>query len=82
MTVHDAFADAAEARAHYDVDLAPDLGALAGFDAVIGAVAHAPYVAFAAADFARLARRGGLVADVKGLWRAQQMPDGIRRWML
>ncbi len=82
VTVHDAFADAAEARAHYDVDLAPDLRALAGFDAVIGAVAHAPYVAFAAADFARLARRGGLVADVKGLWRAQQMPDGIRRWML
>jgi UDP-N-acetyl-D-galactosamine dehydrogenase len=82
VTVHDAFADSVEARAIYNVELARDLGKLGGFDAVIGAVAHAPYVAFGAVDFARLARQGGLIADIKGIWRGTPLPDGIRRWSL
>ncbi len=82
VTVHDAFADRDEAQQFYGVDLAPDLGALAGFDALVGAVTHAPYALFAAADFQRLVTAGGLVADVKGMWRKQALPDGMRRWQL
>jgi UDP-N-acetyl-D-glucosamine/UDP-N-acetyl-D-galactosamine dehydrogenase len=43
---------------------------------------HAPYAAFGAADFARLVRPGGLVADVKGMWRNTVLPDGLRRWSI
>src|SRR5581483_8774734 len=69
VTVHDAYADAEEAEAHYGIALAGDLAKLHGFDALVGAVTHAPYVGLAAADFARLVRPGGLVADIKGMWR-------------
>jgi len=82
VTVHDAFADPAEAKAHYGIELAGDLGSLGGFDAIVGAVPHAPYAALTAADFARLVRRGGLVADIKGMWRTADLPEGLRRWQL
>jgi UDP-N-acetyl-D-galactosamine dehydrogenase len=82
VTVHDAFADPAEARAQYDIELAGDLGALSGFDALVGAVPHMPYAALARADFARLVRPGGLVADIKGMWRKTAFPDGLRRWQI
>jgi UDP-N-acetyl-D-galactosamine dehydrogenase len=82
VAVHDAFADAEEAEAEYGIALAGDLAKLAGFDALVGAVMHAPYAAFAAADFARLVRPGGLVADVKGMWRGATLPAGLRRWQI
>jgi len=80
VTVHDAFADADEARQHYGIELAGDLAGLAGFDALVGAVTHAPYAAFTAADFARLLRPGGLVADIKGMWRKSPLPPSLIRW--
>jgi UDP-N-acetyl-D-galactosamine dehydrogenase len=82
VAVHDAFADAGEAEAEYGIALAGDLAKLAGFDAVVGAVMHAPYAALGAADFARLVRPGGLVADVKGMWRNTSLPAGLRRWSI
>jgi len=82
VTVHDAFADADEAEAHYGIPLAGDLAKLVGFDALIGAVTHAPYAAFAAPDFTRLVRPGGLVADIKGMWRKTAFPAGLRRWQI
>jgi UDP-N-acetyl-D-galactosamine dehydrogenase len=82
VAVHDAFADAEEAEAEYGIALAGDLAKLAGFDALVGAVMHRPYAAFAAADFARLVRPGGLVADVKGMWRGAPLPPGLRRWQI
>ena len=82
VTVHDAFADPGEAKAHYGVELAADLGALAGFDALVGAVPHAAYTLLAAADFTRLVRQGGLVADVKGMWRHADVPNNLKRWEL
>ena len=82
VAVHDAYADAEEAAAEYGIALAGDLANLRGFDALVGAVMHAPYAAFAAADFARLVRPGGLVADVKGMWRNTALPDTLTRWSI
>jgi len=82
VEVHDGHADPAEARAIYGLDLAPALATLAGYDALVGAVAHDEYRKLAIADFARLVKPGGLVADVKGLWRKAELPAGIRRWEL
>jgi len=82
VTVHDAFADHEEAAVECGLLLAGPLEKLRGYDAVVGAVMHAPYAAFGAADFARLVRPGGLVADVKGMWRRAALPAGLRRWSI
>ena len=80
--MHDALADPEEARAHYGFELAGEIAGLSGFDAVIGAVAHDAYRGLGAADLARLLRKDGLVADIKGIWRGLALPDGLKRWAL
>jgi UDP-N-acetyl-D-galactosamine dehydrogenase len=81
VAVHDAVADAAEARREYGLELLSDLSK-GGYDAVVGAVAHAAYAALSPEELTRLVRPGGLVADIKGLWRHLALADGIRRWEL
>jgi UDP-N-acetyl-D-galactosamine dehydrogenase len=82
VAVFDPIADRAEASAAFGVDLAADLDALSGYDAVIGAVAHDLFRDFTAERFTTLLAPGGLVADVKGIWRHRELPSGIRRWQL
>ncbi len=82
VTVHDAFADAEEAEAEYRIALAGPLETLSAFDAVVGAVMHAPYAALKAEDFGRLVRPGGLVVDVKGMWRSLALPASFARWSI
>ncbi len=79
--VHDAFADPEEARQEHGVELVPDLAG-GPYDAVVGAVMHGPYLELGASEFARLLRAGGLLADVKGMWRSLALPDTVRRWSL
>jgi len=81
VTVHDAIADPEEARHEYGLELLADLSR-GGHDAVVGAVAHTAYAGFAGAELARLAKPGGLIADIKGQWRGLALPDGLRRWEL
>ena len=81
VTVHDPLADAAEATHEYGLTL--DAHALERrYDAVIAAVPHARYRAMSPAEVAGLLRPDGLVADVKGMWRAVSFPEGVRRWQL
>ncbi len=80
--VHDPLAPAEEARQLYGIDLCPGLGDVSGYDCLIGAVAHREYRAFVPEDFARLVRPGGVVADIKGMWRDVVLPEGLRRWQL
>jgi UDP-N-acetyl-D-galactosamine dehydrogenase len=82
VDVHDALADAAEARHEYDVALMDGLDGAAGYDAVVGAVSHDSYAAFGDVEFTRLVKPGGLVADVKGMWRKTALPAGLKRWSL
>lgn len=81
VTVHDPLADPAEAAHEYGLALDPQaLGRR--YDAVVGAVSHAAYRGMSAAEVAGLVREGGLVADVKGMWRGLDLPPGLRRWSL
>ena len=82
VDVHDAFADAAEAKAIYGIDLRPGLDGPQRFDCIVGAVPHAPYRDFTPATFERLLMDGGLVADIKGMWRGLEIPARFRRWQL
>ena len=79
VTVHDPIADPAEAAQFYDIALARDLES--GFDAVIGAVAHDAYIALGDDQLAGLLKPGGVLADIKGIWRSRSIA-GLRRWQL
>ncbi|MBM3542758.1 MAG: nucleotide sugar dehydrogenase, partial [Alphaproteobacteria bacterium] len=82
VDIHDAHADKAEAKRDYGIDLMGDLDAARGYDVVVAAVAHSAYVRLDDAALARLVTPGGLVADVKGIWRARALPASLRRWQL
>jgi UDP-N-acetyl-D-galactosamine dehydrogenase len=82
LTVHDPLADPEEAKAVYGLDLVPSLDGRGPVDCVVGAVPHDVYQAFTDETFARLLKPGGLMADVKGMWRRLTLADGYRRWSL
>jgi UDP-N-acetyl-D-glucosamine/UDP-N-acetyl-D-galactosamine dehydrogenase len=82
LSVHDPLADSAEALALYGLRLLDRLPAEGAFDAVLGGVPHRAYAALDGLALARLLRPGGLVADLKGLWRRLELPEGLQRWTL
>lgn len=82
VTLHDPLADPNEAQHEYGLMLAPRLDQLSGFDAVLAAVPHAAYRSFADAELARLVKSGGLIADLKGMWRDRTLPPGLTYWTL
>src|SRR4051794_38630172 len=81
VTVHDPLADAAEAHHEYGLTLDPE-ALVSRYDIVIGAVPHAGYREMDAAAIAALATDGGLVADLKGMWRHLALDGGLDRWTL
>jgi UDP-N-acetyl-D-galactosamine dehydrogenase len=80
VDVHDPQADAAEAKAHYGLTLLPELNASQPYDCLICAVPHEAYRGFDGARLSALVKSGGLVADLKGVWRKLDLPPGLRRW--
>jgi UDP-N-acetyl-D-galactosamine dehydrogenase len=84
VNVHDPRADGAEAKATYGIELRADLFAVpdGGYDCLIGAVAHDQYRGLSEADLARLVKPGGLIADIKAIWRGRELPAGRQRWQL
>jgi len=79
---HDAMADLDEAKALYGLDPLPRLDLNGAYDCVVGTVSHAVYIAFSGTTLASLVHQGGMVADLKGMWRHVRLPDGVRRWEL
>jgi len=80
VSVHDACADAAEAKHEYGLELLANLDTMKGYDCVIGAVPHEAYAKLDAATLATMLRPGGLVADIKGMWRALPASPAFRVW--
>lgn len=77
VTVYDPMADEEETREEYGIELAGEPGH--GYDCVVGAVSHEAFEELSLKD---LAREGGLLADVKGLWRTRGIPEGRKLWTL
>ena len=82
VSVHDPLADPEEAKVLYGIELRNDMPEGSGFDGLVAAVPHALYRDFGSNDFARLVRPGGLIADIKGIWRKTELPDTRQRWQL
>jgi UDP-N-acetyl-D-galactosamine dehydrogenase len=82
VTTHDPIADPAEAEAIYGLTPLATLPEGQRFDAVLATVPHQAYARLDDTRIVDLLRPGGLLADLKGLWRELRLPDGFRRWSL
>jgi UDP-N-acetyl-D-galactosamine dehydrogenase len=80
VAVHDPLAHRDEARELYGIELIESLVGLKPFDAIVGAVAHDAYKGLTAANLDQLVAPGGLIADIKGIWRDIEIDR--RRWQL
>jgi len=81
VAVHDTMADAAEAQTFYGIDLVADIEN-GKYACVIGAVPHDSYRLMSADEIVAMVRPGGLIADIKGMWRKLTLPEGYHRWQL
>jgi UDP-N-acetyl-D-glucosamine/UDP-N-acetyl-D-galactosamine dehydrogenase len=82
VDVHDPQASPEEAKSLFDIDLLTSLSDLNGYAAVVGAVKHREYDELDAASLEALIAEGGLLADIKGIWRNITLGENIRRWQL
>ncbi|VAV88179.1 UDP-N-acetyl-D-glucosamine 6-dehydrogenase [hydrothermal vent metagenome] len=84
VDVHDAAADPLEAKKFFNIDLVPSLDDLEdhSYAAVMGVVSHTEYGTITGADLERLLETGGLIADVKAMWRGLDKPKHLRKWQL
>jgi UDP-N-acetyl-D-galactosamine dehydrogenase len=80
ITVHDPLASAEEARREYGVALDPD-ALTQSYDLVLVAVPHGEYGALGETDIRRLVKDGGLLADLKNVYKDRALA-GIERWTL
>lgn len=82
VDVHDPLADAEMALHECGQTLRQDALDIQGaYDAVLLAVPHAAYRGLAPSDIRGLLKPEGLLADIKGIWRAAPL-DGLRYWCL
>ncbi len=84
IDVHDAAADPIEAKKFYNIDLKPSLEQLQdhSYAAVLGVVSHDVYKDISPDEFERLLEPGGLIGDIKAMWRDMKKPKHIRKWQL
>lgn len=80
VCVHDPLADPEEARSEYGIDLESDTPD-GLHDIVFAAVPHRAYRELTDGAIAGLVRAGGLVADLKGIWRDRDL-GALDRWTL
>jgi UDP-N-acetyl-D-galactosamine dehydrogenase len=78
---NDPMADREEAHEEYGFHTLP-LTELSGLDAVIVAVSHEQYRALGASGIRSLLRPGGVVVDIKGVFRPADFEPGYHYWSL
>jgi UDP-N-acetyl-D-galactosamine dehydrogenase len=79
LDVHDAHADRDEAERLFGLMLLDRLDGLDAYECVVGAVAHDDYAAFSGGVLAAMVSPGGLVVDLKGMWRSLDLGPDVRR---
>ena len=77
VDVYDPLANTLETKEVYGISLLDQITGTYG--AIVGAVPHSE---FRDIDPAGLLHSDGLLADIKGIWRGIQLPDGVRYWSL
>ena len=80
--VFDPVASADDVRSTFGLSLVPNLDRIAGFDAVIGAVAHKQICDIPLERIKSLIKPGGVLVDIKALWPSIQPTEIFRVWRL
>ena len=75
--IHDPQADPETVKKAYGVDILSSLSSDAAYDALILAVPHDSYKQMGAAELKGLLKDGGLVYDLKGLWRKEDFTSSM-----
>ncbi len=81
VEVHDPLAYPEEVTHEYGLTLSPALGGKR-YDTVMFAVPHDEYSNMDAKAIEALLNPGGLVADIKGVWREKSLDPSFKRWSL
>jgi UDP-N-acetyl-D-glucosamine/UDP-N-acetyl-D-galactosamine dehydrogenase len=81
VTIHDPLADPDAAMHEYNLEITRD-ALNTSYTAVVAAVAHRDYRDMTSMQIAQLVKSGGVVADIKGMWRDKPLPSSVRRWQL
>ncbi|MCL2776457.1 MAG: nucleotide sugar dehydrogenase [Polyangiaceae bacterium] len=79
--VSDALANAAHAAHDCGITLTP-LGELTSLDALVIAVAHAPYVAMGEQALLARVKEGGVLVDLTSMFRADEISPHVHYWSL
>ena len=82
VDIHDPLADKKKKKKLYGFDLIENLEESNRYDCVVAAVPHAQYLIFDTFDISRILKVGGLLADLKGMWRDLKLPEQSIRWEL
>jgi UDP-N-acetyl-D-galactosamine dehydrogenase len=82
ISVHDPYADPAEAQKFYDIELLTSLDGLEPYDMILGAVPHKEYRALSQDQLQRLTTDQGCVADLKAMWRNLTLEGQRKYWSL
>ena len=72
--VSDPWASPEESQKYYNITL-ENFDSLSNFDGVIGAVSHEKFVSLSAEELGNLVSPGGLIVDIKNMWKADQIPS-------
>ena len=80
VAVADPLADPAEIEREHGMKVTEPGGAR--YDLVVGAVAHDNYRQLSNSQIEVMVAPGGLVADLKGMWRDRNLDPVIGRWTL
>jgi UDP-N-acetyl-D-galactosamine dehydrogenase len=80
VIVSDPLADPKDVRREYGVEVVREPEGK--FDCIVCAVRHREYREMTSETLQGLLIEGGLVADLKGIWRTFDLPAEIRRWSL
>jgi UDP-N-acetyl-D-galactosamine dehydrogenase len=80
VTVADALADPAEIERDHGLKVMAAVGGR--YDLVVGAVAHNEYRQLTNAELESLVAPGGMLADLKGIWRDRELNPAVSRWTL
>ena len=80
VEVTDPLADATELQREHQMSVVEP--GTRQYNLVVGAVAHSEYRAYTSDDLDNLLVEGGILADLKGIWRDRQLKSSVIRWSL
>lgn len=78
VDVYDPHALLPEVRDHYGLDLLPGSPESADYDAVVVTVAHEAFRAMEPKALKKIVKQGGLIYDLRGIWRNRDFSDVAR----